>query len=291
MSLAPRLFGYLRSGLLIGLLMSGLVQAQGPAAETPRFARISLTIENPTPTSLPDGRVWIYMPVARSGSQQLKRLEVKAPHQLLIDKLGNNIVQLDLGPVAPFSTRIVQLGAHALMYPEAALGKDADVAPYLGAERYIDAEAPDVVQLARNLKRESDRQTVEAIYQWVKGNLRYEGFTAADFGASHALQQRRGDCTEYAYLVAALARANGIPARVMGGYVSDRDFTPSAAEYHNWAEMYFEEAWHLVDAQRGSLFQNEESYLAFRIVSSREKNVLEGFHRFKASAGLVVRFN
>ncbi|PXV63426.1 transglutaminase superfamily protein [Sinimarinibacterium flocculans] len=125
----------------------------------------------------------------------------------------------------------------------------------------------------------------------MKGNLRYEGFTAADFGARHALRQRSGDCTEYAYLVAALARANGFPARVLGGYVSDRGFVPQATDYHNWAEVYVDGSWQLADAQKGNLFHNSENYVAFRIISSAARNELGDFHRFRSSEGLAVYFN
>lgn len=281
-------FVCLISAFLFGVTAARAVEPEGQT----RFVRINLTVTNPAPIPKDGAQVWIYLPVTTTGNQRLKRVEVKDPHQVSSDALGNTIVQFDLGTMPPFSTRILQMSAQTMMFSDAHAAEDLKAEEhYLGAERFVDADAPEVMDLARNLRRDNSRQTVEAIYDWVKGNVHYEGFTAADFGARHVLRQRSGDCTEYAYLVAALARANGLPARVLGGYVSDHDFIPRPGDYHNWAEVHFDGTWHLVDAQKGNLFRNAENYVAFRIVSAKIRNALGDVHRFKSSDGLIVRFN
>ena len=52
--------------------------------------------------------------------------------------------------------------------------------------------------------------------------------------ATEVLRTRRGDCNEHAVLVAALARAVGIPARVVAGLV----LTEGGLAWHAWNELW-----------------------------------------------------
>jgi hypothetical protein len=61
--------------------------------------------------------------------------------------------------------------------------------------------------------------------------------------AREVLQSRRGDCNEHAVLLAALARAAGIPARVIAGAVYAND----GFYYHAWNELWVG-AWVSADA-------------------------------------------
>jgi transglutaminase-like putative cysteine protease len=116
--------------------------------------------------------------------------------------------------------------------------------------------------------------------------LSYAGYLADDYGALYALTNRRGDCTEYAYLATALARASSIPARMVGGYVTDRDITPRAGDYHNWAELYIDGSWRLLDAQKGNWLQPIDQYVAFRYHRVEMPNPLGTAHRFRIEGGL-----
>lgn len=68
--------------------------------------------------------------------------------------------------------------------------------------------------------------------------------------ASRVATTRRGDCTEHAVLTAALARAGGLPARVVLGVVVVEGADGSAAYGHAWTEIHAGPAWQLVDATR-----------------------------------------
>ena len=57
------------------------------------------------------------------------------------------------------------------------------------------------------------------------------------------LRTRRGDCNEHAVLLAALARAAGIPARVVAGAV----YADDGFYYHAWNELWLG-AWVSADA-------------------------------------------
>ena len=66
--------------------------------------------------------------------------------------------------------------------------------------------------------------------------------------ASLTAQNKSGDCTEYSVLVAALARAKGLPARVVLGSVITEFDGVVGAYGHAWTEVWLEDEWHIVDA-------------------------------------------
>jgi transglutaminase-like putative cysteine protease len=70
-----------------------------------------------------------------------------------------------------------------------------------------------------------------------------QGFaTAADVAESLS-----GDCTEYGVLLAGLARARGIPARVAVGLV----YTSQGFGFHLWTEVWIGDRWIPLDATLG----------------------------------------
>lgn len=60
---------------------------------------------------------------------------------------------------------------------------------------------------------------------------------AGHYSASETMDRRRGDCTEAAVLLAAFARAAGIPARTASGYVYSR------ARYHGVSNVFMPHSW------------------------------------------------
>lgn len=256
-----------------------------------RQLRFSLNIQNPTGRTLTDQVVWLYGPVKRTATQVLEKLEINAAHQILEDALGNQIIKLRFDQVAPYSTRLVNIKADLLVAatPSRSLLKRTDV--FLSEERFIEKDDREIRRTAAAITMPQAADTVSAIYRWVKSNVIYAGFIADDLGAKYAISNRRGDCTEYAYLVVALARAAGISARGLGGYVMDRNGAPKAEEYHNWAEVHADGAWRLVDAQKENFQTNVEQYVAMRVISENIPNPMHGAHRFRIDGEVLVRMN
>src|SRR5439155_10137778 len=82
----------------------------------------------------------------------------------------------------------------------------------------------------------------------------------------YALENGKGDCTEFSYLLAALARARGIPARVVAGFVTPKSAVLKRQDYHAWTEMYLGGTWRIMDAERGLFMAKESEYVALRIL-------------------------
>lgn len=277
-----------RSGALLAGAAFGL---PAPAADTGevtrRRLRFSVTLSNPESLPLKDQRFWMYLPVGHSGTQQLLTAEVSVPHRLHNDALGHTLLELSFDHFPPLGQKVVGLSVEMAMNAKPRPG--AKNGEWLNSERFIESDAPGIVALSKELQHSDPWETGRSIFDWVSRNLTYAGYLADDYGALYALNHRRGDCTEYAYLATALARACGIPARMVGGYVTDRDIAPRAEEYHNWAELYVEGGWRLLDAQKGNWLQPADQYVAFRYHRAEMQNPLGSAHRFHVEGKLNVR--
>ncbi|RKX70846.1 hypothetical protein DRP53_03635 [candidate division WOR-3 bacterium] len=112
---------------------------------------------------------------------------------------------------------------------------------------YIQSDDPEIIQTARKIVREekSSMEAARLLTNWVYQNLQKRA-TASIPSAREVLRDRCGDCNEHAVLLAALARALGIPAKIYVGLVNLGD----AFYYHAWNGLYLGR-WIPVDATYG----------------------------------------
>lgn len=106
------------------------------------------------------------------------------------------------------------------------------------------------IELAASLEASaSDPEgSVARLLAWIEANIAKEAIDA--FSAADVLRERRAECQGHAYLFAALARAAGLPTRIVNGLV----YMPEHAGflYHTWNEVWFaNEGWRPVDATLG----------------------------------------
>lgn len=106
-----------------------------------------------------------------------------------------------------------------------------------------------IAALAADLRDSlTPNDTVGAVVDWVRTNLRYErGVTGVETPATGVLTTRRGVCQDFAHLTISLLRATGLPARYVSGYVHpERDGapgTPVNGESHAWVEVWVGDWW------------------------------------------------
>jgi transglutaminase-like putative cysteine protease len=120
----------------------------------------------------------------------------------------------------------------------------------------IDSDHPGVVAFSRGAARGStDRDKSVALYYAVRDGFRYDPYrldlAPAGMKASRVLEAGYGWCVTKAALLAAAARAAGIPARV--GYADVRNHLSTARMraamqtdlfiWHGYAELWLGEAW------------------------------------------------
>ena len=121
-------------------------------------------------------------------------------------------------------------------------------AEYLRATPLVDSEDSKVVSRMREAigNRVDPWARAVAIEEWVFQNIRKKNFSTAFAPAAEVARNLSGDCTEHSVLVAAMARAAGIPSRCAVGlvYVPDLNgFGP-----HMWNEVYINNRWVALDA-------------------------------------------
>ncbi len=127
---------------------------------------------------------------------------------------------------------------------------------YLQPAQYIDSAHPAVVAFARQHARGAvDRERAVSLYYAVRDGIRYNPFL--DFSrdeayrASSVLALGEGFCVGKAALLAACARAVGVPARVGFADVKNHLTTPRLRElmgsdlfiYHGYTELLLEGRW------------------------------------------------
>jgi len=122
---------------------------------------------------------------------------------------------------------------------------------YLASTFTVAANDPGIVATAREIgSGTSDaRERVRRIVAWMQGNVRVSPVDV--WSAVDALRRREAECQGHAYLYAALARALGVPTRVVNGIVYSEDF--EGFLYHAWAESLVDGRWLAVDPTFGSV--------------------------------------
>jgi hypothetical protein len=136
---------------------------------------------------------------------------------------------------------------------EAAADSGTYTIPYAGeqwrqeleATPFLQSDHPRVRDAARTIvgdERDPARAAAR-LRAWVFGALEKRP-TASIPNALQVLEMRAGDCNEHAVLFAALARAAGIPARVVAGIV----YADGVFLYHAWDEVWIGSRWMSVDA-------------------------------------------
>ena len=258
----------------------------------PRSIQYSFTLQNKTNRVMNEAEFWAYAPVKQTATQQCVDVETSYPSRLIPDNPGNQILYFNFHDIPPYATRIITIKADLLLSDRPNQIAVKDLRPYLQAEKYCESDDPEILRLANKLKAPEPVKTAENIFRWVAGNVQYAGYIKNVRGALHALRNKKGDCTEFMYLFAALCRANGIPARGIGGYVLNENAVLKPNDYHNWVEFYNDGAWRIADPQKKIFMPNRSHYIAMQVINGSIQNPLGNYQRFRfAGDGLKVKMN
>ncbi|MDP2725102.1 MAG: transglutaminase-like domain-containing protein, partial [Syntrophales bacterium] len=128
-------------------------------------------------------------------------------------------------------------------------GKIGKESPSLKPSPLIQCDHPLIAGKAREIVSESDGDEEKArkIVTWVNKNVKKRPVLSVP-NALETLSNLVGDCNEHAVLVAALARAAGIPAEVEAGLV----YLRGRFYYHAWNVLYLGD-WITADAVLGQM--------------------------------------
>jgi len=120
---------------------------------------------------------------------------------------------------------------------------------YLESTPFIQSDHPEIQAKVREIVSPDDPAIVKAkkLVTWVDEKIQKRPVLSVP-NALETLQHKVGDCNEHAVLLAALARASGIPAQVEAGLVYQR----GRFYYHAWNVLYLG-AWITADSVMGQL--------------------------------------
>ena len=255
-----------------------------------REIQYGFMLRNKTNHLLKEAEFWTYAPVKMTSTQRCLKLEVSHPYELIGDDLGNQILCLRFESLPPHGVKPITIRASLGLSDVPNPVPIDDGHPFLRSEKYIESDHPELQKFAKKFESATPRETAERIFRWVANSISYAGYLRNSRGALYAFRNKRGDCTEYMCLFAALCRANGIPARGIGGYVNSESCILEPSSYHNWAEFYEEAAWKMGDPQKRVFMANPSHYIAMRIIGESPKNPMGEFYRFRcAGNGLEVK--
>lgn len=113
---------------------------------------------------------------------------------------------------------------------------------YLVATKNCQVNDPTLKSLAMNLTIGKTTQVAQAtaIFNWVKNNIVYSGYTNTLYGAKGTYNIGKGNCVDQSHLLIALYRAAGFPARYING---NCNFIVSGRIGHTWTQVLINNTW------------------------------------------------
>jgi len=129
---------------------------------------------------------------------------------------------------------------------------------YLKCSEIIDCDTESIRARAQALTEglETEQDKAVALFYFVRDRIKFNSYAAGESleynKASVVLEKGNGFCYQKAIVLAAMARATGIPARL--GFADIRNhqlsekfrekmFGSNILVYHGWAELFIEEKW------------------------------------------------
>ena len=120
------------------------------------------------------------------------------------------------------------------------------------ANAWLQSDAPLIRELAAKAigKAATPAQKMRRLRDFVSGYITRHGLDVGYASALEVANNRQGDCTEFAVLLAAMARAAGVPARVVTGMVYTDRYGKAARVFvpHAWVQAWTGKRWQSYDA-------------------------------------------
>lgn len=208
-------------------------------------------------------------------TQQLQKAPYRIPSKDMRAKIRYGFDNHGIAPQLPAGagqrtwtdgqTTFIQVCAECVLDPFALSAEDRKLA--LQPTRWLQSDDARLGQRARNLAANArdDAAKMKRLTAFVRGHMSVERIDMLGYGSAvEAFTTRRGDCTEYAVLLAAMGRAAGVPTRVAIGSVYARHFEGHSHVFvpHAWVQAWTGGGWQSFDAAIGSF---DSTHLAFAV--------------------------
>lgn len=172
---------------------------------------------------------------------------------------------------------------------------DTDLNIALQSNYWLPAQNPIFKNIIAEILADNDSNTsgkMHRLTRYVTRHMSEEPSYSGYATALEAYNSKQGDCTEHALLLATLARAAQIPARVVFGlaYTNDRFlgrkyvFVP-----HAWAQVWTGEKWESYDSGLGDF---TAGYIALGLSNGDQGDILkinEQLHKISITSAIQIR--
>lgn len=147
---------------------------------------------------------------------------------------------------------------------------------YLESRPFIQSDHPEIQAKVREIVSTNDSDVVKAnkLIQWVNENIQKRPVLSVP-NALETLHHRVGDCNEHAVLLAALARAAGVPTQVEAGVV----YQKGRFYYHAWNVLYLG-TWITADSVMGQ-FPADVTHIRFVRGEERQIDLIHMIGKIK----------
>jgi transglutaminase-like putative cysteine protease len=213
--------------------------------------------------------IWVALIRNLPPYQEVQSMEISPKdYALVVDEYGNHYAELDFSEHPAGTTQTVKIDyrvtVNELTYDlSVCQGELPD--DFIQPELHIESANPQIVALASELSRGKDTvcQQVRSFYDYIGDELVYTS-NGQNWGAQAALGPMGADCTEYASLLVALSRAQGIPARYFEGLLYlDKGTNAIPKIEHAWPDVYMPGVgWVVMDPTLGRPPVNRGTYFA-----------------------------
>lgn len=175
---------------------------------------------------------------------QLKELKIR------LDGIKTNRVFLD-GDRQSFNEKVLTIRKESILnlFPKGDEKLPGKLMTFLKPTPFIQSDHTEIIAKAKEIVSQKDSDVAKAtkLLGWVNQNIQKRPVLSVP-NALETLRNRVGDCNEHAVLLAALARASGIPAEVEAGLV----YQNGRFYYHAWNVLHLG-GWITADAVMGQL--------------------------------------
>ncbi len=243
--------------LLAALLIGGSV------AQAHEAKRASFDVRHELKVVVPDGaknlRIWFALPQESDKFQTITDLQVQSPypHSFVTDSEGNRVLFVEVvGPKEKEFKILTTFGiSRSEVLNDLAVSRTRPLTPEERSSmaRYLQPNANIVIDgevrsLAQSIVGDEKNPVLAArkLYDWTLNNIDYwvkdpKNKKASPVGSSrYCLETKTGNCTDFHSLWTALARASGIPTRMVYGAFFKLELAGIDADqsYHCWPEFY-----------------------------------------------------
>ncbi len=244
--------------LAIVLFSVGTAWAAMPSDQREVVLSANIRMENRGDESVAEQVVSLTIPSDTSNQQKVLSITVPGQRELKIfdhpNQVDRFIMFSSMLPAhsvqeytAQFRVRLSRFDYKRLRGNESTAGN----ANFLRATTYVESASAEITELANKLvaSHAGDEARLWAAYRYPQQNLKYR--LIDNRGAVFALRNGFGDCTEYAAVFVALARAMGYPARLTSefNFTDDGEFDQPN---HHAAEVFMGGQWMPVDPNLGT---------------------------------------